>query len=329
MKRTAGFRSALFGSIALTSLLAGALPARAQTAADGPIAQSLFAEARKLMSEGRYDEACPKLAESQRLDPATGTLLNLALCYEKQGKSATAWAAYSDVAAASRKDGNAERQRIAVERIAEIEPKLCRLSILTTDVTVRPDLGVKLDGIQLRSAALGTAVPVDPGDHEIEVIVNEKKLWAGKVIVGAERATAVVLVAAPERTLSPPSSTAGAEERAARVASDRKRIAYVVGATGLVAVGVGSYLGLRAKAEWGERNDLCPANACRPEAVDAADRARGFALAADGAFALGLVGLGIAAYLLLVPPNHAAAGQPPLSFVAAARGGQGTWRITF
>ena len=97
----------------------------------------------------------------------------------------------------------------------------------------------------------------------------------------------------------------------------------------LAVIGVGTFLGLRAKAEWDERNDLCPANRCQPEAVDAANRAQGFALAADGAFALGLVGIGVAAYLLLVPPTHAAAGRPPLSVVANGRGGHGTWQIAF
>src|SRR5262245_18728599 len=58
---------------------------------DSAAAQALFDQGRKLMESERWAEACPKLEESQRLDPAGGTLLHLALCREHEGRIATAW----------------------------------------------------------------------------------------------------------------------------------------------------------------------------------------------------------------------------------------------
>src|SRR5687767_12500948 len=94
------------------------LPAIAR--ADGPrdslAAEVLFSEARALMKDGRWEEACPKLEASHSLDPALGTLLNLAECYAKVGRTASAWLRYREAAAVAVQQGQKEREGIARER---------------------------------------------------------------------------------------------------------------------------------------------------------------------------------------------------------------------
>ena len=58
---------------------------------DPAAAEWLFREGRALMKKGDFAPACAKLAESQRLDPAVGTLMNLAECEERIGRTASAW----------------------------------------------------------------------------------------------------------------------------------------------------------------------------------------------------------------------------------------------
>ena len=74
-------------------------PRSQQQAEDKAAAQVLFDEGRTLMDAERYGEACPKFAESLRLDAALGTQLNLARCYQLVGKTASAWILYLEAAA--------------------------------------------------------------------------------------------------------------------------------------------------------------------------------------------------------------------------------------
>src|SRR4051794_22044859 len=79
-------------------------------------AEALFRDARDLLARGEFEAACPKLEESQRLDPAPGTEFNLARCYELTGRLASAWGAYADVAAITHAAGQSEREAHARER---------------------------------------------------------------------------------------------------------------------------------------------------------------------------------------------------------------------
>src|SRR5437868_9667352 len=79
----ANLRKSLFELLTI-SLLLVSVPARA---AD-PMAESLFQEARALMEHGRFEDACPKLAASHRLEPKSGTMTMLASCDEQIGKLA-------------------------------------------------------------------------------------------------------------------------------------------------------------------------------------------------------------------------------------------------
>src|SRR5258706_15138092 len=80
-----------------SSILALAAPAWGQSRdassppRDPATADALFRQGRQAMEAKNYADACQKFAESQKLDPAAGTAMNLATCEEKLGKLASAW----------------------------------------------------------------------------------------------------------------------------------------------------------------------------------------------------------------------------------------------
>src|SRR5262245_57607372 len=113
----------------------GLVYAQAGWAQDGmtkATAEALFADGRRLMITGEYASACPKFAASQKLDPAVGTELNLADCYEKLGRTASAWAEFRSAASAAHTVGSKDREQLATDRAKALETKLSYLTITTS-----------------------------------------------------------------------------------------------------------------------------------------------------------------------------------------------------
>jgi hypothetical protein len=170
----------LVGAGALALLFAASRAARA----DESEAARLFREGRALMLEGRFAEACPMIAESQRLEPHVGTLLNLAACHERSGKVATAWVEYEKALTAARTEGQADRERLAQERIAVLEPRVPWLTVsLDPSVAQAEGLTVSLDGAPLPPALLQKEMPVDPGEHTVTAMVPGHKSFQEQFVL--------------------------------------------------------------------------------------------------------------------------------------------------
>ena len=107
------------------------------------IAETLFNEGRALLEKKDFDAACPKFLESQRIDPNTATALNLAHCYEKAGKTASAWGAFREAAALARRNNFPERAKTAVSRAQQLEPLLAKVTIMAAGEAPAPT--VKID----------------------------------------------------------------------------------------------------------------------------------------------------------------------------------------
>jgi hypothetical protein len=221
-------------AVLAAALALSAHPASAEVAAErSAAAQVLFDEAMDLLDGGRVAEACPKLEESQRLDPGMGTQFRLAECYEKLGKSASAWALYLEVAEAARGAGQSEREVVARERAKALAPRLSRLTLV-----VPPELGgvagleIRRDGVVLGRTAWGTAVPIDPGERTITVSAPGKRGWQTKVNAGDGAEALEVRVPMLEDA---PHAKAGGEEPK----PERHGIAPAITLGGVATVGVG------------------------------------------------------------------------------------------
>lgn len=240
-------------SLGLAVLAAGALVAISPDAfADGPDvagAETLFERGRQLMAEGNLKEACPKFAESQRLAPAAGTALNLATCYEKQGKLASAWGMYREAISLSIASGQAVREQFARDRASELEPKLAKVVI---NVTGGDDVEVKRDGTTIARAQWGTPIPIDPGSHTIEASAPKKLKWSTVIDTNAPGKTTTVAVP-PLQDAPPdarPSPTPTVIEKPVGDRGGALRIVGFIGmGVGAALAGTGGYFALSSQSK--------------------------------------------------------------------------------
>ncbi|HEU4535553.1 MAG TPA: hypothetical protein VFS00_15605, partial [Polyangiaceae bacterium] len=198
-RRGVGGARRAFAGLSLAALLL-ARGASAQGAGDAAAAEELFREAKALLGRGDYEQACPKLAESHRLDPAGGTVLTLALCYRAQGKLASAWASFQEALARAKQDRRPDRERVAAREIAAIEPALSRLRVRVEPAAAAlPGFRLLRDGLPLGPASYGVASPVDPGEHEVVASAEGYRPFRAALKVGGPAEAREVLVPALER----------------------------------------------------------------------------------------------------------------------------------
>jgi hypothetical protein len=291
MRKKLGCIFSSFVALALCSSPSLEVSAQSSAAAS----QHLFQEGAALLKAGKVHDACVKFEESEKLDPQLGTLLNLASCHEKEGRTATSWAEYTELIALAGKRGDQKRVAYAKGKAAELEKQLARMQLDVPAGTGE----LALDGVALGQAAWGVPLPIDPGEHVITYAASGKKPGTKRITATAAQTIKVALPVLEEqpsatppptpdttpRTQPPPAptpeplpsahaapSTPPAEPKAER--STMRTVGYGVAAVGVVGVGLGSVFGAMALGAKSDVSAGCNGSQCTKAGLDAVDTAR-------------------------------------------------------
>jgi hypothetical protein len=260
------------------------------------------------MNEKKFPEACPRLERSYKLDAAPGTLLNLAVCHEAIGKTATAWNEFRDTVTIAKRENRNDRLTFAQKRLKELDGKISTLTV--TDQARESGLEWRLDGVKVGVESFGIALPIDPGTHTIEATAPGKQTWKTSVDVlkDGEKKTLEIpaLVNAPiikeTPRVEPPPPPVIVEK--SRGPSPWIWVTIGFGVVGWGAFGLG---GVESLTNWNDRKTNCgiggDPNACNQAGIEADKNARTWALVAD-------IGLGVGATATVATIIIAAVGRP-------------------
>jgi hypothetical protein len=284
--------------------LIGAERAHAQgNAADKAAAEALFDRGLALMKDGKLQEACERLEQSQAIERGIGTMLYLAECYEKTGKTASAWALFREAASWAQAAGQSERAEAGKSRAARLEKGLSRLTIQVAAASRVAGFELQDNGAPVHPSVWGVSVPVDPGAHHIEAKAPGYRAWAGDVRVDDNGGSAELGVPALERL--PESEIAAAAESAkpspapasaapveAKRLSKLQIASIAIGGAGVVGLALGTGFGVSALKKGDEAD--CEGETCATqddihknnEALTAARACNGL-LAAGGVLVVG------------------------------------------
>ena len=333
----------LLVSVAFITLsVASASVARAQASA----ADAQFDFGLAEMQEGRYETGCPALEDSYRLDPKPGSLFTLAECEWRWGKvtaALTHYDTYLDLFSRMSPDQQSRqrgRDKLAATKRDELRG---RVPTLTLAFSRPPPKGttVKRDGVPLGPAAVGAPVPLEAGEHVIEVLVPGGPVRLERVHLAAGEARRLVLVI-PEADLGgnvtstkPESALSSSPEPSALEATDAPlgptpmRIgSYVAAGVGGVGIAVGAVFGVMTLSHKKDIDEHCVDVVCDATGKHAADSASSTATVSTIGFVVGGVGA-ITAIALLVLDSKRAASTLTSSFrpIAAIGPGHGALGI--
>ena len=284
-------------AVFIACLLAfAATEARADAAAE-----ALFRSGREAVERGDWPTACARFEESHRLEPAVGTVFNLANCREKLGQLATAWQRYREVR--ERLSEGDERVAVTDERIAALEPRLPKLTLERGASAAAARASVVRDGTELGAGSFGLALPVDPGKHTIIVRapghaerrydIELKEAEQQRLVLEAGEAESATASAAPGQPNAPD------EPQAATEGSPARTWGFVLGGVGIAGLVTGAVTGALVLSKKSVVESECVDKLCSQEGVEAGEDGKLFSTISTVSFIAGAALVATGATLIL------------------------------
>ncbi len=267
-------------------------------------ARELFREGVALMAAEDFAGALVKFKEVGRVRMSSQVAFNIAECEEKLGRVVAALGNYRLALAKASEGGAAKVEQFAPERIKALEQRVAKLVIQRKEPKKNPAAKLELDGVEVAAGQLGSAVPVDPGDHTLRVLVDGKAVSTQALkLADGENKTVEIMIPAPKE----PGEVVGPGAEPASTVSVPGAVLTALGGGMLVLGGV--FLGLRQGAI-SELDDVCGGDRSCPASAEATyDEGRLYTGLAEGFIPAGVVTATVGIVLLALKASSSSGAE--------------------
>jgi len=275
-------------STAILVMVAGLV--RIAHADDASDAEQLFKEGQDLKEAGKPEQACVKFrAALDKNRNAVGTILNVALCDENEGKVASAYKLFSEAADRAREQNLGEHLAAAEDHKVKLSGRVPHVAIAFAEPL--RDMKLVVDD-QIVDVSTANDVEIDPGTRTIVVTAPGRVAYKTSVTIreGEHEAVAIPRLGTP-------------------VSGGRKSVGKVltVSGAGVVVAGiaVGFYARHKYNSQFPSHCDTTPSDhpLCDPTGYAATQSAKTLGWVGTGLGAAGLVAAGVGAYLWFTAPH--------------------------
>jgi hypothetical protein len=155
-------------AIAASPLVICAGTANAQPQAQLLLAQEWFKTGLDFERAGKWSEALTEFKKVADVKKTAPVLFHIGLCESKLGQLADASVDLMRAIEAAKGENKPDVQSAAEAELKEVRPRVPTLMIMPPSGDAKPTK-VSIDGHPLSLGVLGTAMPVNPGEHEVAV----------------------------------------------------------------------------------------------------------------------------------------------------------------
>jgi hypothetical protein len=271
----------------------------------GAQAETLFRQGRDLLRAGKTAEACSAFDESQKLEPAVTTLLNLADCREKLGQLATAWGLFLDAERQTRsatKPAEKQLHDVAQKHATNLEPRVSKLEIDVPDASKADGLEIKRGDQAIGAAMWNHALPIDGGTYTITASAPGSQAWSTQLTIANEQETKKIevpkLVAAPvqHEPVTPTTPVAVKSDVQAQPASPSRTVPIVIGVGAVALLGGAVAFDLMGDSTYNDAKAEMTSQSRRDSLYDSANTKRYVAI---GLGVGGIAAGGVAVWMFL------------------------------
>jgi hypothetical protein len=316
-------------------LYAAPVHAEEASAAETAAARALAVDGLKLAQANNCVEAAPKLERAEKLYHSPVVASRLGECYVNVGRLVEGTEILRKVLREPQGSDQSPALSKALERAQKVlDAAKPRIAGLTIKVAAVQDMSVKVDGTLVPGALVDTEIPIDPGQHSVEVTAPGFLRAASRLSVAeGEKKSVTLTMSRDPDAVAPASTTDRAPMKEAASPPPRgvnavpaaptpppspppapnRTAAYVALGVGAVGLAGGSVLGLMTMKQHSDLKDECPGGVCGRDKQGDLDSAKRLGNISTIAFGVGGAGLLLGTVLFFTAsPSHAdRAGRVP------------------